>query len=302
MPSPKWKLVVEIGAPPKTAGVEQDGSENCQQSNELLSLMCTHMPKDKTDTLAPYLPGFTSLHLLLMKRSRSVRENEMLKTALASFVNYKISGQSDSNIAWMTARDCMLLSIQDAEHFSTAPTNFAPKNNVSTAAASFQQQQLQLQQQQLQQPLQQQQLQQPLAQLLHHVSSSGLASGYDCNSVAPSTTPNHAHTSQSNVQLSQSLQGIGHPQNPTLQPSIGNPGMHTATTNQNDARYFPSLGTEGFSDQLDMSFLSGANMRLSGNHLENTTLSRETTADSLLQSSLSQHDGSINEFEAYYHP
>jgi hypothetical protein len=311
MPSPKWKLVVEIGAPPKTAGVEQDGSENCQQANELLSLMCTHMPKDKTDTLAPYLPGFTSLHLLLMKRSRSVRENDMLKTALASFVNYKISGQSDSNIAWMTARDCMLLSIQDAEHFATAPTNFVPKNNVSTAAASFQQQQLQLQQQQLQQPL---------AQLLHHVSSSGLASGYDCNgnachgsnchpsllesnSVAPSTTPNH--TSQSNVQLSQSLQRIGHAQNPTLQPSIGNPGMHTATTNQNDARYFPSLGTEGFSDQLDMSFLSGANMRLSGNHpadTTHTTLSRETTADSLLQSSLSQHDGSINEFEAYYHP
>jgi hypothetical protein len=289
MPSPKWKLVVEIGAPPKTAGVEQDGSENCQQSNELLSLMCTHMPKDKTDTLAPYLPGFTSLHLLLMKRSRSVRENDMLKTALASFVNYKISGQSDSNIAWMTARDCMLLSIQEAGHFATAPTSFTPKNNVSAAAPSFQQQQLQLQQ--------------PLAQLHHRVTSSGLASGYEhgantshgsnCqpsllepNSGALPTTPNHAHTLQSNVQLSQSLQGIGQAQNPTLQPSIGNPGMHTATTNQNDARYFPSLSTEGFSDQLDMSFLSGANMRFSGNQFADT----------------SQHDGSINDFDAYYQP
>jgi hypothetical protein len=191
MPSPKWKLVVEIGAPPKTAGVEQDGSENCQLSNELLSLMCTHMPKDKTDTLASYLPGFTSLHLLLMKRSRSVRENEMLKTALASFVNYKITGQSDINIAWMTARDCMLLSIQDAQHFATAPTNFAPKNNVSAVATSFQQQQLQ----------------QPHAQLQHRLTSNGLTSGNEfkgsvcqgsnrqpsvseSNSGAPSTNPN----------------------------------------------------------------------------------------------------------------
>jgi hypothetical protein len=294
MPSPKWKLVVEIGAPPKTAGLEQDGSENCKQSNELLSLMCTHMPKDKTDTLAPYLPGFTLLHLLLMKRSRSVRENELFKTALASFENYKISGQSDINIAWMTARDCMLLSIQDVEHFAAASTNFAPRNNDSVTAASFQQQQLQLQQQQLQQPL---------AQLHNHATSSGLASGYECNgsarhgsnchpsllesnSVAPPATPNHAHTSQSNVQLSRSLQVIGHAQTPTLQPSIGNPGMHTTMTNQNDARHFPSLGTEGFSDQLDMSFLSGANVRLSGNQFADTP----------------QHDGSINEFDAYYHP
>ena len=277
MPSPKWKLVVEIGAPPKTAGTEQDGSESCQLSNELLSLMCTHMPKDKTDTLAPYLPGFTSLHLLLMKRSRSVRENDMLQTALASFVNYKISGQSDSNIAWMTARDCMLLSIQDAQHFATAPTNFA---------ASFQQQQLQ----------------QPHAQLHHRFTSSGLTSGNEFNGSAchgsnchpsvsesnfgaPSTNPNHAHTSQSNVQLSRSLQGMGLAQSPALQPSIGHTGMHSVTTAQNDARYYPSLGNEGFSDQLDMSFLSGVSMRLTGNQFPET----------------SQHDGSINEFDAYYH-
>jgi hypothetical protein len=292
MPSPKWKLVVEIGAPPKTAGVEQDGSENCQLSNELLSLMCTHMPKDKTDALAPYLPGFTSLHLLLMKRSRSARENEMLKTALASFFNYKLAGHSDSNVAWMTARDCMLLTIQEAQHFANAPTNFALKNNVSAVAASFQQQQLQ----------------QPLAQMHQHVTSSRLASGNECNgsachgsncnpvaesnSVALSTTPNHVHTSQSNVpiaemvQLSRSLQGIGHAQNPTQQPSIGHPGTHAVSTAQNDARFFTSLGTEGFSDQLDMSFLSGAATRLSANQFAGT----------------SQHDGSINEFDAYYHP
>jgi hypothetical protein len=277
MPSPKWKLVVEIGAPPKTATVEQDGSENCQLSNELLSLMCTHMPKDKTDTLASYLPGFTSLHLLLTKRSRSVRENEMLKTALASFVNYKISGQSDSNIAWMTAQDCMLLSIQDA----------APKNNVSAVAASFRQQHLQ----------------QPHAQLHHRLTSGGLTSGNECNisarhgsnyhpsvsefnSGAPSTNPSHAHTSQSNIQLSRSLQGMGHSHSPALQPSIGHTGMHSLPTAQNDARYYPSLGNEGFSDQLDMSFLSGASMRLPGNQFAET----------------SQHDGSINEFDAYYHP
>lgn len=288
MPSPKWKLVVEIGLAPKSAGVDQDGSENCKLSNELLSLICTHMPQDKTDTLAPYLPGFTSLQLLLMKRSRSARENEILQTAQASYVNYKISGQSDSNIAWMTARDCMLLSVQDAQHFAAAPTNFAPKNNVAAIAASFQQQQ-------------QQHLLQPLAHLHQHLTSSRLASGNECNgsaclgsnclpsasesnSVAPSTTPNHAQTSQSNMQLSRSLQGIGQMQSPNLPPSIGHPGAHAVST-AHDSRLYPSLGTEGFSDQLDMSFLSGAVMRLSAN-----------------QFAESQNDCSINGFEAYYQP
>jgi hypothetical protein len=308
MPSPKWKLVVEVGAPPKTAGVEQDGSENCQLSNELLSLICTHMPKDKTDNLAPYLPGFTSLHLLLIKRSKSVRENEMLKSVLASFSSYKLTGQSDSNVAWMTARDYMILSIQDAQHFASAPTNFSPKNNIS----AFQQQH-----------------QQPLPQLLHQVPPSLQANGIDCNggvghgsnrhssaaesnSVAPCTTANHGHTLQSNApmaemsQMPRGLQGMGYPHNASLQPSIGPPETHTLSqaqndahffsslaTNgypgthiqsiaQNDARFFSSSATEGFSGQLDMSFLSGTGMKRSGN-----------------QFSGSQHDDSINDFEAF---
>jgi hypothetical protein len=259
MPSPKWKLIVEIGGPPKMAVVEQDGSENSQLANELLSLICSHMPQDKTDTWAPYLPGFTSLSLLLIKRSRSARENEMIKSALASFLSYRLAGQSDNNVAWMTARDYMLMSIQDPQLLAT---NF---NFASAAADSFQQQQLQQQQ-------------------LQHAPSSRLASGNEfngsachglnchpsaaeSNSVAPSTTANHAHTSQWNV---------------PMQPSIGQPGTHTLSTAQNDARFFSSLGTEGFSGQFDMSFLSGAAMRLSADQFAGT----------------SQHDSSINDFEA----
>jgi hypothetical protein len=301
MPSPKWKLVVEVGAPPKTAGVEQDGSENCQLSNELLSLICTHMPNDKTDDLAPYLPGFTSLHLLLIKRSRSARENEMLKSVLASCSSYKLARQSDSDVAWMTARDYMIMSVQDAHHFASAPTNFSPKNNVSA--------------------FQQQQHQQVLPQLLHQVPPSRQASGNDCNggachgsnchssaaeSKAPCTTANHLQSNTPMAEMSRGLQGIGHPQNASLQPSIGQPGSHTLSqaqtdahffsslgtegypgshtqsTAQNDARFFSSTGTEGFSGQLDMSFLSGTGMRRSGNQFAG-----------------SQHDDSINDFEAF---
>lgn len=79
--------------------------------HELLLLIQKCTPEDKTSPLALYLPGYTSLRLLLIQPSRSSREDELLKAVLASYASYKKGGhRSDSDIASMTARDFMLLS------------------------------------------------------------------------------------------------------------------------------------------------------------------------------------------------
>jgi hypothetical protein len=84
------------------------------------------------------------------------------------------------------------------------------------------------------------------------------------------------------VQLSQSLQEIGHAQNSALQPSIGQPGTHSLYRQLKMITAIFYLATEGFAGQLDMSFISGATMRLSANKFAGTY----------------QHDSSINDVEA----
>ena len=79
---------------------------------EILSLIGEHMPTNSSSPLASYLPGFTSLRLMLMKTERTPREEEVLGTILESYSSYVASAKSASEIAWLLARDCMLLSQQ----------------------------------------------------------------------------------------------------------------------------------------------------------------------------------------------
>lgn len=87
------------------------------------------MPADKTSPHATYLPGFTSLKLILQEAvaaaaaggSSASAENttntpdELLQIILSSATAYAASGRSESDIAWMTARDYMLLSQQQRQ-------------------------------------------------------------------------------------------------------------------------------------------------------------------------------------------
>lgn len=113
-PSPKWKLVVDVGVgpPPKSADMTEEES---QLHHELLILVQRCTPPDKSSPLAPYLPGFTSLRLFLIQQVRSSRDDELLKSILASYASYKKGGhRSEADIASMTARDFMLLSKQSS--------------------------------------------------------------------------------------------------------------------------------------------------------------------------------------------
>ena len=127
---------MDTGAPAK-ADPEQSatlGGQVDSRANDLLLLMRTYTPADKNSPLAVYLPGFTSLRLLLEMRSKSPREEELAQTLVESYSSYCQSGRTPSDVAWMVARDYMLLSqhqqpqqhqqlSQQAAHRASFPTS-----------------------------------------------------------------------------------------------------------------------------------------------------------------------------------
>ena len=71
------------------------------------------MPADKKSPFASFLPGFTSLRLLLIQQSRTPREDELLKSILVSYATYRRGGnRSETDMAVSTARDFMMMSKQ----------------------------------------------------------------------------------------------------------------------------------------------------------------------------------------------
>jgi hypothetical protein len=107
MPTPKWKLVVDVGAkPPKP---DNPATTDGRLSN-LLKLLAEHIPTHRNSPYSPYLPGFTSLRLLLLKQTKTAEEKDLLITILESYSSYLSSGRSNSETVWMIARDFMLLS------------------------------------------------------------------------------------------------------------------------------------------------------------------------------------------------
>ncbi len=135
MPSPKWKLVVDVGEPDplSAATVSQiDGananyaqasvelSDNVSVSDrssggkdhridEVVSLLGEFMPSDPNSPLSPYINGFMSLRLLLLRPSRSPEEEERVRTMLDSYSSYSQGGRARADIGVMLARDYMFL-------------------------------------------------------------------------------------------------------------------------------------------------------------------------------------------------
>ena len=124
LPSPKWKLVVDIGEPQpqpqqiqSTAaatdanGVEKsDATGRDPRIDDVVSLLGELMPSDPNSPLSPYLSGFMSLRLLLLRSSRSPEEEERARTMLDSYTSYSQGGRSKADIGIMLARDYMFLA------------------------------------------------------------------------------------------------------------------------------------------------------------------------------------------------
>lgn len=78
--------------------------------DEVVSLLGELMPSDPNSALAPYLSGFMSLRLLLLKPSRTPEEEDCAQTMLDSYTSYAQGGRSKSDTGIMLARDFMYLS------------------------------------------------------------------------------------------------------------------------------------------------------------------------------------------------
>lgn len=140
MPSPKWKLVVDIGEveesiPPSgmdhSLNIKHDASDAAsfagvassmgpdgrdERIDEVVALLGKYMPSDPLSPLAPYVSGFMSLRLLLLRLARTMEEEEVVRTMLDSFSSYASGGREQSDIAVMLARDFLFLSQQQQPH------------------------------------------------------------------------------------------------------------------------------------------------------------------------------------------
>lgn len=108
MPSPKWKLIVEVGANDNGNAFT---AEELHARHELLVSLQAHTPENKDAPYAEYLPGFAALKLLLEGRSQdeTERDRQKIDNALTLYTGYKGSGHRSEDAAWMVARDCMTL-------------------------------------------------------------------------------------------------------------------------------------------------------------------------------------------------
>jgi hypothetical protein len=83
--------------------------------DEVVSLLGEFMPSDPNSTVAPYVSGFMSLRLLLLRPSRTLEEDELTRTILDSFSSYTAGGRARADIAVMLARDYMFLGQQQQQ-------------------------------------------------------------------------------------------------------------------------------------------------------------------------------------------
>ncbi|KAI2513965.1 hypothetical protein MHU86_349 [Fragilaria crotonensis] len=160
MPSPKWKLVVDIGEPEpllhlhssqaitahevtSDASIQVRDAEipsSCDASHEsvnekprdsridnVIALLGEFMPSDPSSPIASYLPGFMSLRLMLLRPSRAAQEEDVVRTMLGSYSSYSAGGRTKSDIAVMLARDYMFLVQQQTSH----------SNNLSHSSSPF---------------------------------------------------------------------------------------------------------------------------------------------------------------------
>lgn len=131
LPTPKWKLVVDIGAVQAKDTKAGANSQSTTMINDLLLLIRTYTPMDKTSPNAEYLPGFISLKLLLQKQWKNQREEEVYKTIIESYASYSKSGRSPADIACLVARDYMLLT----QHYGQRQQNQQINNSCSSMHA-----------------------------------------------------------------------------------------------------------------------------------------------------------------------
>jgi hypothetical protein len=131
--------------------------------DDMLRLMQDYMPQDSLSPNISYLPGFTSLRLLLLKTTaKTDRETQLVTTLTNQLVAYEGQNRARQDIALLLARDFMMMTQQQQQiQFQSHQQSLVQQpqqqqlNQVQYHSHPLQQQQMlgqQPQQQQLQQP------------------------------------------------------------------------------------------------------------------------------------------------------
>mmetsp|Transcript_30774 Transcript_30774/g.35095 ORF Transcript_30774/g.35095 Transcript_30774/m.35095 type:complete len:735 (-) Transcript_30774:232-2436(-) len=144
LPSPKWKLVVDIGesrpvhvnteCAVTNRNVPAEDEDNSQHSSsvaicvdpcvdQIVSLLGQYMPSDTSSPFGSYIQGFMSLRLLLLRASRTAQEEEIVNTMLGSYSSYSAGGRAKNDIALMLARDYLFLAQQSQQHCNESYIN-----------------------------------------------------------------------------------------------------------------------------------------------------------------------------------
>jgi hypothetical protein len=105
----------EVHDVPIASAVTSGGRDT--RIDEVVSLLGEFMPSDPNSPVAPYVSGFMSLRLLLLRHSRTVEEDELMRTILDSFSSYTAGGRARNDIAVMLARDYMFLGQQQQPQY-----------------------------------------------------------------------------------------------------------------------------------------------------------------------------------------
>lgn len=161
VPSPKWKLVVDIGKPnlpslktpsqgdlasavnpghkfPITQDAQKADSQGAPSGrdpriDELVALLGEQMPHDPQSPYATHLQHFMSLRLMMLKPTRTKGDKEVEDILLSSYASYKSSGRDRSDIAVMIARDYTFLQHQATP--SSKPQAQSTSNAVHNGSA-----------------------------------------------------------------------------------------------------------------------------------------------------------------------
>lgn len=154
LPTPAWKLVIDLGNPcnqpqqapePETKAVtsSQMGDESADQSkkdpriDDIISILGEHMPSDTGTNMASYIHGFMTLRLLLLRpqQSWSPQDTEVIRIMVGSYSSYASSGRARKDIALLLARDYMFYTQQRSPpQHASGPAHMTSSNTTSLSA------------------------------------------------------------------------------------------------------------------------------------------------------------------------
>jgi len=125
-PSPKWKLIVEIGEckpiTTPTDSVEVSKSNDCEKQSpheEIISILGEQISFNPN---CPTVDGILSLRILLLRSKRTHQEDEVVNTISASYLSYLRSGRSKDDVAKLLARDFLFLQQYYAYELNAIPS------------------------------------------------------------------------------------------------------------------------------------------------------------------------------------